>query len=376
MDKIFINGLSAKAGGGKSILTNYCELLSHSETKARYYVLSPSLEEYKKYEKSNISFVNLPAFYSNKFAFSYTYSVLLPRLLKKLGITVVFNLADLPIKTSINQVFLFDWPYALYPESKVWKMMSLKDWIIRKVKLYFFNKYAPYISTIIAQTETAKMQLSKLYGFKQIEVVPNAVSLDNLTGGETKDFRLPEGIKLLYLTHYYPHKNIEIFLPLADIIRKRNLNYKLITTLSPKQHSSADIFLKEIEIRGLGDIIINVGAVKMMHVPSLYRQCEGLLMPTLLESFSGTYVEAMYHKIPIFTSNMDFAIAVCGEAASYFDPTNAYEIIDKLEYVYKSENNKEALVKAGSKILHLLPDWNEAFKMYNKIIDKYLINGN
>ena len=30
-------------------------------------------------------------------------------------------------------------------------------------------------------------------------------------------------------------------------------------------------------------------------------------MPTLLESFSGTYVESMYFEKPILTSDLDFA---------------------------------------------------------------------
>jgi len=66
-------------------------------------------------------------------------------------------------------------------------------------------------------------------------------------------------------------------------------------------------------------------------VPSLYAQSDALLMPTLLESFSGTYVEAMFHKIVILTSKLDFAEDVCGESAFYFDPTSPEDILASIE---------------------------------------------
>jgi len=51
-----------------------------------------------------------------------------------------------------------------------------------------------------------------------------------------------------------------------------------------------------------------------------------LLLPTLLESFSATYVEAMSFDCPILTSDLDFARGVCGDAAVYFDPWNPESI--------------------------------------------------
>jgi hypothetical protein len=49
----------------------------------------------------------------------------------------------------------------------------------------------------------------------------------------------------------------------------------------------------------------------MSDVPKWYKATQALLLPTLLESFSGTYIEAMHFERPIFTSNLDFAKEVC-----------------------------------------------------------------
>lgn len=369
MSLIFINGLSAKAGGGKSILTNYLRLLHTSNLTDNYIVLVPDQTTYEYFKSSKIELIHLPKILSNKFFFPLVYSFIIPKILVKKNVNVLFNLADIPIKTKIKQVFLFDWSYAVYPNSQVWNKLDFRDYISKKIKLYYFKKFSPYIYSLIAQTETMKQHLFDLYEIKNIQVVPNAVSVENLSGGIDIDFKFPSGIKLLYLTHYYAHKNIEIFIELGKIIKAQNLNYKLITTLNSDQHEKANKFLNDIEKYGLSGIIINVGAVKMEHVPSLYKQCDGLLMPTLLESFSGTYVEAMFHKKPIFTSNFDFTIDVCRNAAVYFNPLDAQNILNSIMDVFNSKEKRERLISEGEIILNQLPNWTKTFAMYNKIIN-------
>lgn len=372
MANIFINGLNASSAGGKSIFNNYMRLLNEKKTHHKYFVLTPNASYYQKYNKGNIIIVDIPRFYNKMFLYPFVYGVYLNIVLKKYKINVVFNLADIPIRTKVKQVFLFDWSYAVYPNSVVWSMMDTKSKFIRNVKLYYFRKYLKYIDLLLAQSETIKKRLTDLFGVKDIVVVPNAVSLDNLNDKEHFNFKLPTGINLLYLTRYYTHKNLEVFIPLAKEIKKRGCNYKLITTIDSTQHPNARKFLEKVNNENLTDIIINVGPVDMKLVPSLYRQCDGLLMPTLLESFSGTYVEAMFHRIPIFTSDFDFAKGVCKNAAVYLDPFNEISILDNLESVFNDEDKREDLILNGDKVLKELPDWEQAFKLYNKTIEKVL----
>lgn len=371
MANIFINGLNAKAGGGKSILNNYLKILKNMETTDKYYVLTPNKEEYTNYESKQINIIDIPKLYKKNILSIYVYTYFLNKYLKKLNIDIIFNLADIPIKTKIKQIFLFDWPYAVYPESVVWKMMDIKSLISRKIKLFMFQKLIKHIDILIAQTPTMKERLERIYKFQNIIVVPNAVSLENMSGGVYKDFNLPkEDIKLLHLTHYYPHKNLEIFIPLAKNIKEKNLNYKIIITIDKSQHIGAEKLLEKIEAEKLNDIIINIGAVEMKHVPSLYKQCDGLLMPTLLESFSGTYVEAMYHEKPIFTSDIDFAKGVCFDGAIYFNPFDEMDILKKLNQLFESQKEKKILLNNSSKILASVPNWEKVVTTYIEIINQ------
>jgi glycosyltransferase involved in cell wall biosynthesis len=374
MAKIFINGLQSKAGGGKSILNNYLSLLMNNNQTNNYIVLTPKLNEYEKYRCDHIDIIDIEGIFKRNILAPYVNHYLLPRLLDNLNIDLLFNLGDIVIPTNKPQIYLFDWPYAIYPESEVWKRLDIKSYLQRKIKLYFFRAYIGHAKIIIAQTETAKIKLEKLFNLKNIRVVPNAVSLENINDlDDTVDFMLPRNkIKLLYLTYYYPHKNIEVFIPLAHKIKEMALPYALITTIESSQHVKARRFLDDVCAAGLNDTIINVGPVKMNNVPCLYKQCDGLLMPTLLESFSGTYVEALYHGKAIITSDLDFAKDVCGEAAFYFDPLSYESILSSLKLAFDNDDLRNNKIIEGKKRLDQLLTWEQAFNEYQFLIDKEL----
>lgn len=370
MANIFINGIAAKVGGGKSILNNYLALLVNSNPEGHsYFILCPDKMDYEKYETEYIHIISVNPLLNTTLLLPFTYRFIVTKLINNFNIDIIFNLADVPIVTKVSQIFLFDWSYAIYPESVVWDMMDLKGKIIRKYKLFLFERNIKYIDIVAAQTMAAKKRLENHFNLANVPIIPNAVSIDNLSGGEHLDFDLPKGKKLLYLTQYYQHKNIEIFLPLARLIKDLSLDYKLILTISSQQHILAEKFLNEVKSHQLDDVIINVGPVDMKHVPSLYKQSDALLMPTLLESFSGTYVEAMFHEIPIFTSDLDFARGVCGEGATYFDPFDEEDILSKLELIFNDSDKNSNQIERASKVLKELPDWPQVFQDINNLVN-------
>lgn len=370
MANIFINGFNSKAGGGKSILKNYLKMLSRRKLPDHYFVLTPENQKYIDFACEWVSFVDVPAFYKKIVLFWYVNRYVLPNLLKTYKIDIVFNLSDVVIPTHTKQLFLFDWAYAVFPKSVAWKRMDLKGFVQRRTKLYLFKMYMRYADIVIAQTDVMKSELQSVYSLENVTIVPNAVSLENIDPGCNIDFGLPHGKKLLYITHYYTHKNIEIFIPLAQKIKQLGYEYKLITTIDKKQHAQARRFLYDVKRLGLNSIIHNVGSVRMEHVPSLYRQCDALLMPTLLESFSGTYVEAMFHKIPIITSDFSFAHGVCRDGAFYFDPLDSDDILDKINTVFFDKKLRMNKLQAAQEVLHDFMSWEQVFELFQALLDK------
>ncbi|WP_394210635.1 glycosyltransferase [Enterovibrio calviensis] len=369
MIRVFINGLNSKSGGGKSILDNYLQMLEKNTSNVKYYVLTPSAKEYDSFNSDSIEIVDIQDIYKKLYMVYPRYEYALPKLVKKIAPDVIFNLSDVPIKIDgVRQVFLFDWSYAIYPESPVWDLMDSISCFERKLKVYFFRKYASHVTTIIAQTETVRSRLLKYYGFDDVRIIPNAVSLENLNGGSYKDFKLGDGKKLLCLSVYFPHKNLEVFIPLAKQIKEKKLDYKIVLTIDESQHRKVKDFLGQVKSEGLEDIIKNIGPVTMNNVPSLYKQCDALLLPTLLESFGLTYIEAMSNSVPILTSDFDFSRDVCGDVALYFDPFDSDDILEKINILFSDCGSKERRLAFGRDRLNNLLTWEDVLDRYSKLI--------
>lgn len=358
---VLINGVSAKSAGGKSILTNLLKSIGSNLVDDNLYfiVIVPKYHNYEILSQANIKIIPYDDQHLSFLNQLYFYFIYIDRIIIKYEIKLIFNLADIIVPSKIKQLFLFDWAYAVYPESSVWKMMHRKEYFHRKLKIKLFENFLKYRPIIYAQTPIIKRRLKKLYNIDKIKIIPNAVSVDNLVSIANQDFNLPKDkFKFLCLAKYYAHKNLEIFLPLAKLIKLHKLPVCIIITIDEVNDQAAKKFINNIERENIGDIVLNIGEVKMDSVPSLYSQSDALILPTLLESFSGTYIEAMYHGKPIFTSDMDFARDVCGEAAIYFDPhdTNSvYEAVSK----FADKNLLSEITQKGKEKLKEFPTWNE-----------------
>lgn len=99
-------------------------------------------------------------------------------------------------------------------------------------------------------------------------------------------------------------------------------------------------------------------------MPALYQQVDALLLPTLLESFSATYLDSFYYRKPVFTSDRDFAKDVCADAAYYFDPLSAQSILSLLDNAYGDAAAMEQKIAAGYERMMSLPDWDAVAEKY------------
>lgn len=363
--RVFVNGISAKSGGGLSVISNFLRIAGKFDDRFRYIVAVPDATRFADLACPRISFVSVGGWSRNIMILTCSV-VLLPRLIKRLDCDLVFNLADIPVMTGRPQVFLFDWAYAAFPESPAVRLGSIRERVARWIKSLSFRILLPFVDLLIAQSAPLARRMRQIYCLRDVEVVPNAVSLENLDGGEARDFALTGGFKLLCLSRYYSHKNIEIFIPVARRIRDSGLAAKIITTLNPDENEGARRFLNTIDTEGLAKFIVNVGQVPMSQVPSLYQQTDALLLPTLLESFSGTYVEAMHHRRPILTSNLDFAKGVCGDSALYFNPTDDKEIFDAISTLMEHPDLRRKMIARSTEILAKMPSWERAYNLFTR----------
>lgn len=209
----------------------------------------------------------------------------------------------------------------IYPESPWLGLMKPKARvqlaIQKQVHCWLYRREA---DALIVQTDDVNQRVRKLLGTDKVYTVSN-----NHNGWyeQAADFppRLPVGdphaFRLLSLTSYYPHKNLElipdVIKALPDSLRDR---VEFILTLTEHEYRQKIGGPIPAQIR-------LIGPVPPPECPALYRECDAMFLPTLAECFSASYPEAMKMEKPIITTDLGFARSICGDAALYFEPCNA-----------------------------------------------------
>jgi glycosyltransferase involved in cell wall biosynthesis len=379
MANFLINGFSAKIGGGKVIFKNYLNmLLKHSCPDGdRFFVITPDYSAYSSLSSRTITIVPVSRRYQAKLLLPFFYLWAVPRVIKEYNIDAVLNFGDVILPVKIPQVYFFDWSYAIYPESPVWQRMDLRDYVQRRVKFYLIKLLMGYPATVLAQTATMKRRLMSLYGVDNVVVIPTPVKGLPHEKSIPKDFTLPKGRrKLLCLSNYAPHKNLEVLLPLARLLREKNEAYTVITTIEPTQSKRAKQLIDSVANEGLEDFFVNLGHVAARDVPSLFEQCDALLLPTLLESYGLPFIEAMVNGKTILTSAFDFTYDVCGDAAYYFDPMDAHDIYRAIHEAFSDEEGRQARIELGYDMAQKLNDWPTAFMQYQECLRQVLKTSN
>jgi glycosyltransferase involved in cell wall biosynthesis len=217
------------------------------------------------------------------------------------------------------------------------------------------------------ETEVARRALVRLLGIdpSRLRVILNtyAAVFDQARGGQVKTAN-DEIIRVFSLAAPYPHKNLAIIPEVARLLHSntRKIRYKFIVTL-PNDGHEVDKFWAKVERYGVGAMIENVGLLKLSECQSWYAKCSIVFLPTLLETFSATYPEAMVMERPIVTTDLDFAHEICGDAAAYFTPLSARAAADAIEKVATDEAFRESLIENGRKRLSFFPRPDEKYRM-------------
>ncbi|WGU69964.1 glycosyltransferase [Capnocytophaga canimorsus] len=204
---------------------------------------------------------------------------------------------------------------------------------------------------LIFETDDAKFKFNRLTHNKKISyTVNNTLNTIFTTPNDWKDFKINKvGLNILCLTANYLHKNLDIIPRVIDqlLTMDNDLDFKFFISLEKKDLRFDDKYDRYISY---------LGRVELENLPILYLQMNILFMPTLLETFSTTYLEAMFMKVPIVASDMSFARDICGEATLYCSPLNEKDYAEKILLLYNNKELKNSLISKGQKELKRFGD--------------------
>ncbi len=169
-----------------------------------------------------------------------------------------------------------------------------------------------------------------------------------------------KALRLIYISSYYPHKGFELIPPVLHRLKKDQIAVELIVTINQKDFER---IFQEF------DNVINLGAVEPKYCPFLYQQSDIVFAPTLLETFSAMYPEAMYMQKPILTTDLPFAHNICEEAALFFNPESVEDSAEKLKLLIYNKDLRENLVKKG---LERIKEFDLPEERFKKIVEKVM----
>ncbi len=245
----------------------------------------------------------------------------------------------------------FNLAHNIYSDSPFFRLESYPQsliWFVKKLSIrYFMRRDA---DAWVVQTDDVNLRLRKWLNRDNVHTVSNTASSHfreyALTSALVSDERRSRSpFRLLVLSSYYLHKNLEIVNTICNLMRERNiLDIRFSMTLSKGD------FERVIEPQNR-DFVSNIGKQPPQDCPTLYRECDSLFLPSLLECFSANYVEAMCMGRPIVTTDLGFAKTICQDAALYFKPLDAADALERILELKNSSELYNALVEAGKKQL-------------------------
>lgn len=367
--KILINAIRLNSAGGLRVGENLLKGFESVKRENDEIIFLCSESKYSQTYTVNVRKEYIPQ-NNLKTIYWLTGQKWIRKQLKRFRPDIVFNLCNTPIKTSIPQLLLIHWSYAVFNQDYIWKKMPWKDYLKRKIRLYLIKKSYKYVNHLTVQIEAMKKEGEKNFlGNRDITVIPSSFDLkiNNEIDQDKFDNRVK---KFLFLSSYYYHKNHQALIEVAKLVKEKNLDYQIQITID-KNNSSAKDFLLNIEKHGLQEQLVNLGSIQPNKIDEAFEQAYATVNPSFLESFGLTYLEAASRGKLILASDLDFVHETMKDAAIYFNTFDAKSILNAM---HQSTDKKLYLekIERGREIVESWPSWIDVTKQYYNLMNEIL----
>jgi glycosyltransferase involved in cell wall biosynthesis len=244
---------------------------------------------------------------------------------------------------------------------------------VRRIKARLGRAYriswAKRADAWVTESEYARSQIATCFGVEQsrISVVKNSCS-DHFHRHRRRVVAPPPAplpLRILVLSAYYPHKNLEIIPRVARELESQLHGRPFEFVLTIATDSAHYQALKQEAGRlGVTDRLTSVGPVSVEAAPALYEHCHMTFMPTLLETSSAVFPESMAMGLPIVTTDLPFNRDACRDAAAYFDAMDPKAAAGAILHLLEDRMEWSGLVRSGKVILETLPTQRQRYEGY------------
>ncbi len=201
---------------------------------------------------------------------------------------------------------------------------------------------------IATVSEFSKRELTQMIGAKNVSVIPNSCEhLASIVPDETvlQRLKLVPGSYLLFVGSPTPNKNIQRAIEAIGIMGDAAPDFAVVGA------AASSVFKTDVSDsdrnQTQSDHVRFTGRLSDEEIAALYSHAAALVFPSLYEGFGIPPLEAMLLGCPVLSSNIEPAQEVCGDAALYFDPNDAKDIVRSITHLAGKPGLRAEMIARG-----------------------------
>ena len=372
MKNILFNASTNIVGGGLKNSSFFIrKALENTNFNWHFAVCRPVFDLLKEWEL-NIPPNNITLF-ENSPAHNFSARTKLKNLACELKIDMVYTMAGPAyVKFPCRHLQGISNPYITHGD---WESFRFRGSLLRTLKYFGYVGiqflYSLKATDFVFQTNYAKNSFKKRSNLDEhrMHVISNAFDLNLKKYFDERDNFSESNLssEIIVLCHGagHLHKGFQ-YIPgiVRELKEMTDREFKFILTLPFESRLWVQI-KSEIEKYNLTDHIINHGPFNYTELKNLLDICKIVFVPSLLETFSSSYLEAMCAQKKLVVADKNFAKEVCGRYAIYITPQKSKSTALTFSHLFE---NLEVTMNEREIAEKILSNYGTQEERFDKII--------
>lgn len=252
---------------------------------------------------------------------------------------------------------------------------GLKSKIKKVLNSAYLMLHARRADYFFFQTDYSRKSFLNRFFVNQVKsfVIPNAFDQEMSAQIKQKSCdKISDQIKVFCPASAYPHKLIQMIPELSYRIGKLYCGKVDFVITIPKNEP----IWKKIEIDiikfGQEESVHNVGRYTYSDSINLLKESDIVFVPSILETFSASYLEAMASKRILIAADRKHARDICGDSAYYVEPSNVLKTAERFVEILNRQELWASKIENGTRQLKKYPSQKDRFELIHKILLKLL----
>ena len=271
------------------------------------------------------------------------------------------------------EVMRFTNPTVAHPNKYSWKVLPLKGKL--RLLVYGWNqkRLIRKANFFVTQTETTKKGILRITDLPEnnVCVVKNVLPTVFAT---TATEHIDTGDNIIHIACVgapVPHKNFDIIPDVLLHLNENGIENVCFHVTIPEGDVMMDKIEAKMKKNGINpNCVVNHGRMPQKELAEMYRRCTLCFLPTLLEVFSVSTLEAMFFDLKIVATNFAFNTEVLDDAALYYEPMNAKDAADKLALLINDKGLQVSLSERMKSRLTLFDNYDNHFNAIKEFLIK------